>query len=147
LLRFLADLALHQRGVCRRAAKEPTDMTKSPKANLWRTFALAGFMASASVIASAAFAGECPAGAMKPDAREPVTCDPIKQQRGNANENRCRSADYRRDRADAMFGADHDCFSSDDVRFAVDVHCVAQNPGDDAGWLVVARSKSLAERL
>ena len=48
-------------------------MTQSPKAYLGRAFALAGVIAGATTLASAAFAGECPAGAMKPNAREPVT--------------------------------------------------------------------------
>jgi quercetin dioxygenase-like cupin family protein len=52
-------------------------MSKSVKGRLGRTFALAGLVAGAATFASAAYAGECPAGAMKPDAREPVTFQPV----------------------------------------------------------------------
>jgi hypothetical protein len=98
------------------------DMTKPLKANLCRTFALAGFVAGASVIVSAVFLA-----ARNDQARaHPASWLP---------------ADYKQDRTRDMLGADHDCFDPGDVRFAVDVRCVAQIRGDGAGWLVV-RSKS-----
>jgi quercetin dioxygenase-like cupin family protein len=43
------------------------------KGRFGRSLLLAGIALSASVMASAAFAGECPADQKKPDAREPVT--------------------------------------------------------------------------
>jgi quercetin dioxygenase-like cupin family protein len=52
-------------------------MTQSRKAFLGYAFALAGLVAGVSILGSSAFAGECPAGAMKPNAREPVTLQPV----------------------------------------------------------------------
>ena len=52
-------------------------MTQSRKSFLGSAFALVVFVACASILGSSAFAGECPAGAMKPNAREPVTFQPV----------------------------------------------------------------------
>jgi quercetin dioxygenase-like cupin family protein len=52
-------------------------MTQSHKIHLSRVLALAGLVAGATALASPAFAGECPVGAMKPNAREPVTFQPV----------------------------------------------------------------------
>src|SRR5262245_9719725 len=66
----------HLRG--RSAAKEPTDMNTLPKGrSVGRSLLLAGRLAGAAAIASPAAAGECPAGAMKPNAREAVTFQPV----------------------------------------------------------------------
>ena len=47
------------------------------KGRFGRSLLLAGIALSASVMASAAFAGECPADQKKPDAREPVDLKPV----------------------------------------------------------------------
>ena len=47
------------------------------KGRFGRSLLLAGAVLGASVMASAAFAGECPAGQKKPDAREPVDLKPV----------------------------------------------------------------------
>lgn len=52
-------------------------MTQSLKAFLSLSLAVVGSVAAASMMAPSAFAGECPAGAMKPNAREPVTFQPV----------------------------------------------------------------------
>jgi quercetin dioxygenase-like cupin family protein len=52
-------------------------MTRSPKCYFSRTIVLASLLAGASALASTAFAGECPTGAMKPNARDPVTFQPV----------------------------------------------------------------------
>ena len=65
----------HCRG--RRAANGATDMPQSLKGHIGRTLAVAGIVAGVAAITSSAFAGECPAGAMKPNAREPVTFQPL----------------------------------------------------------------------
>ena len=44
---------------------------------LWQGLALAGIIAGSVAIASTAFAGECPAGKMKPNAREMVDYKPV----------------------------------------------------------------------
>ena len=52
-------------------------MTQSLKGQFGRMLAIAGLVAGAAAISSSAFAGECPAGAMKANAREPVTFQPV----------------------------------------------------------------------
>lgn len=52
-------------------------MTQSHKGRIGRTLAIASLVAGAAFVTSQAFAGECPAGAMKPNAREPVTFQPV----------------------------------------------------------------------
>jgi quercetin dioxygenase-like cupin family protein len=52
-------------------------MSQTPKHYFSRAVALAGLIVGASVLASTAFAGECPAGAVKPNARDPVTFQPV----------------------------------------------------------------------
>jgi len=52
-------------------------MTRSPKRYFSRTIVLASLLAGASTFASTAFAGECPTGATKANAREPVTFQPV----------------------------------------------------------------------
>ena len=47
------------------------------KGRFGRSLLLAGAVLGASVMASAAFAGECPADQKKPDAREPVDLKPV----------------------------------------------------------------------
>jgi quercetin dioxygenase-like cupin family protein len=47
------------------------------KGRFGRSLLLAGAVLGASVMASAAFAGECPVGQKKPDAREPVDLKPV----------------------------------------------------------------------
>ena len=44
---------------------------------LWQGVALAGIIAGSVATASTAFAGECPAGKMKPNAREMVDYKPV----------------------------------------------------------------------
>ena len=52
-------------------------MPQSLKGHIGRTLAVAGIVAGVAAITSSALAGECPAGAMKPNAREPVTFQPL----------------------------------------------------------------------
>jgi quercetin dioxygenase-like cupin family protein len=52
-------------------------MTQLLKGRLGRTLAIAAFIAGMTSIASPVFAGECPADAVKPNAREPVTFQPV----------------------------------------------------------------------
>ena len=52
-------------------------MPQSLKGHIGRTLAVAGIVAGVAAITSSAFAGECPTGAMKPNAREPVTFQPL----------------------------------------------------------------------
>jgi quercetin dioxygenase-like cupin family protein len=52
-------------------------MTQSLKGHLGRILAIASLVAGVAVISSSAFAGECPADAMKANAREPVTFQPV----------------------------------------------------------------------
>jgi quercetin dioxygenase-like cupin family protein len=53
-------------------------MNTLPKGrSVGRSLLLAGLLAGAAAIASPAAAGECPAGAMKPNAREAVTFQPV----------------------------------------------------------------------
>src|SRR5690349_10451551 len=49
-----------------------TDMNHARK-----TFAIAALIAGAAFLTTSAFAGECPAGAMKPDARQMVDMKPL----------------------------------------------------------------------
>ncbi|MGC1559570.1 MAG: cupin, partial [Bradyrhizobium sp.] len=43
----------------------------------WQRLVLAGIIAGSAVVTSSAFAGECPAGKMKPDVREKVDYKPV----------------------------------------------------------------------
>jgi hypothetical protein len=52
-------------------------MTQSLKAFLCRSLAVAGCVTAASMVVFSALAGECPAGAMKPNAREQVNFQPV----------------------------------------------------------------------
>ena len=52
-------------------------MTLSVKVGITRILAIGGLVAGAALVASSAFAGECPADAVKANAREPVTFQPV----------------------------------------------------------------------
>jgi quercetin dioxygenase-like cupin family protein len=52
-------------------------MSQSVTSRLGRTLTAAGLAIGAATFASSAYAGECPAGAVKPNAREPVTFQPV----------------------------------------------------------------------
>jgi quercetin dioxygenase-like cupin family protein len=73
LCRCLLDLAPISAAYLPARSTGTTDMTQSLKAFLYRSLAIAG----ASMMASSAFAGECPACAMKPNAREQVNFQPV----------------------------------------------------------------------
>jgi quercetin dioxygenase-like cupin family protein len=52
-------------------------MSRSLKGRFGQSLAIASLVAGAAILSSSAFAGECPAGALKPNAREAVKFDPV----------------------------------------------------------------------
>jgi quercetin dioxygenase-like cupin family protein len=52
-------------------------MTSSSKGRFGQSLAIAGLVAGTAVFATSALAGECPAGAMKANAREPVNMQAV----------------------------------------------------------------------